>query len=191
MKGSVEQLHRLVAADFPKAEAAAHRAIQLDPRNADAYAGLGNVQRQRHKLLDAEQSFKRGLSLDPLNPQTLSFYSLLLDQTGRIKETVAMREQLRSLEPQVPAFNSGTARILSVAGDNARALAIAEALPSDRGVRALDIAEIYAAMGRFNEAADATLNMPRERLPPGAVETAARLLRMAPAPATRDHHSFG
>jgi TolB-like protein len=184
--GSVEELRRLINESLSKAEAAAQRAIQLDPRNADAHAALGFIQTDRRKPLAAEQSFKRALSLDPLNPETLQGYSILLAETGRIKQAVEMREQLRALEPLVPVFNTNTALTLLVAGDKAGALAIAEALPSDFSSRAIIIAGIYAEMSRYKEAADAILKIRSEVYPPRVVETAARLLRMAPAPATGD-----
>jgi tetratricopeptide (TPR) repeat protein len=180
-----------VDAVLPKAEAAARRAIQLDPRSADAYAGLGTVQGwTNQKLLDAEQSFKRALSLDPLNPDALHYYSQIIAATGRLKEALAMREQLRSLEPLVPVFSSVTDRILWAAGENDKALALAQALPSNNGQRASDIARTYAAMGRYEDAANAVLTAPRELFAPGAIETAARLLRAAPAPAPREEFPY-
>jgi adenylate cyclase len=182
-KGTVEQLRRLVAENLPKAEAAARRAIALDPRIPDAYTALGNVQRDRGQELDAEHSFKQALSLDPLNPENLHLYSQFLTQVGLIKEMVAIRERIRALDPLVPVYNNSTAVTLLTAGDNAQALSIAEALPLNNAQRALDMAAIYSAMKKYKQAADATLNAPHDLYPPGAIETAARLLRMAPAPA--------
>jgi len=187
---SVEALRRAANADLPKSEAAARRALQLDPRNADAYAGMGWGQTLRGHMLDAEQSFKHGLSLDPLNPDVLQWYSIFSTITGRFKEAVAMREQLRVIEPLVPTFNSNTARDLATAGQYAKALSIAQALPSDNTQRAADLASIYAAMKQYNEAADAALSAPRGKFPPGAPETAARLLRMAPAPAPQQNFPY-
>jgi TolB-like protein len=187
LHASVKEMRSVVDESFPKAEAAARRAIELDPRNADAYAALGQIQKGRTQLVGAEQSFKQALSLDPLNPETLHLYSEFLAETGRIKEAVAMREQLRSLEPLVPTFNDITVVLLLAAGDNTQGLAIAKALPSDFGPRADTIAAVYAAMKKYKEAADAMLDAPRDIYPPGAVETAARLLSMAPASAMQQN----
>jgi thioredoxin-like negative regulator of GroEL len=101
-----------------------------------------------------------------------------------------MREQLRALEPLVPVFNSITDAVLWVAGDNDKAFALAEALPSNNGNRATDIARIYAAMRRYKEAAEAARNAPRELLAPGAVEAAAQLLRAAPAHAPQQEFPY-
>jgi TolB-like protein len=183
LKGSAEELRNLVNESQPLAEAAARRAIQLDPRNAYAYAMLGSVQSNTGRLLDAEQSYKKALSLDPLHPQALQEYSTWLSGNGAIKQAVVVREQLRAVEPLLPAFNTPYARLLSLAGDNVRALAVAEGEPSDYHPRATLIAWIYSQMGRYKEAADALLKAHPELHAPGVIEAAKRLLRMAPSPA--------
>jgi TolB-like protein/Tfp pilus assembly protein PilF len=185
-KYSVDELLHIVDESQPRAEAAAHRAIELDPRNADAYTALGQVQTNHAQRPAAEQSFKQALSLDPLNPETLHLYSLFVAQAGHLKDAVAICEQLRSLDPLVPIYNNGISMILSVAGDQAQALAMAQALPANFGQRAWRIAMIYAAMKKYKEAADAILAAPRELYPIGTVDVASRLLRTAPAPA--DHN---
>ena len=185
LQGPSEDLRRVADAAFAKAEAAARNAIELDPRNADAHAALGNTRVTRGRLLEAEDLYKQALALDPVNPNALHWYSSLVAAVGRVKEAVAMRQQLRSLEPLVPIFNSSTDQILWVDGQNEAALAIANALPSDNILRARDLARIYASMGRYGEAADILLTTPAGTFAPGVVESAVRLLRMAPAPAPR------
>jgi TolB-like protein/Flp pilus assembly protein TadD len=185
--GSVGEMRRLVNSSLSKAEAAAKRAIQLDPRNADAYAALGSVQNDRRKPLEAEQSYMQALKLDPLDPETLQWYSILLGQSDRIQQAVAMQKQLRALEPLVPVFNVNAAITLLVAGDLTQALTIAETLPPDFSGRTLIVAGIYAEAGRYKDAADAILTLPRKDFPPEITQTAARLLRAAPAPATGDN----
>ena len=174
---SVETLRRASDSALAKSEAAAHRAIALDLRSAEAYAALGFVQELRAELLDAEKSYKQALSIDPLNPDALHDYSTFLAATGRVHEAVPIREQLRSIEPLVPVFTSVTDRILWASGDNAGALAVALALPADYDQRSPDLARIYAAMGRFTEAAQAIEGY---RLPERA-QAVTRLLRNAPA----------
>jgi len=185
--GSVGEMRHLVNGSLSKAEAAAKRAILLDPRNADAYAALGSVQNDRRKPLEAEQSFKQALKLDPLDPETLQWYSILLGQSGHIKQAVELQKQLRALEPLVPVFNVNAAVTLLIEGDKTQALTIAQALPPDFSGRAIIIAGIYAEEGRYKEAADAILKMPRKVYPSEIVQTAAQLLKTAPAPATGDN----
>lgn len=174
--GSVDRLRRASDSALAKSEAAAQRAIALDPRNTEAYSALGFVQELRAQLLDAEKSYKQALNIDPLNPDALHDYSAFLAATGRVHEAVSIREQLRTIDPLVPVFTSVTDRILWAAGDNAGALAVALALPTDNDLRPPDLARIYAAMGRFSEAAQAIAGY---RLPERA-EAVARLLRNAP-----------
>ena len=181
-QGSVEQLRRVSDAALTKAEAAARRAISLDPHSADGYVGLGSTQFNSTELLDAEGSFKEALALEPLNPDVLHWYSMFIAATGRLREALAMREQLRSLEPLVPVFNGITGRLLWADGQNDAALAIAMVLPSNR-TRALDLATIYASTGRYNEAAAALLSSPTAAAAPGATDIASRLLRAARGPA--------
>ena len=109
--GSVADKRRVVEAMLPKAEAAAQRAIQLDPKNADGYVTLAIVQSQRGKMLAAEQLFSKGLELDSNNPDALHQYSQWLAEVGRLKEAFAMRQRLLTLEP-LSLFNTGPPTVL-------------------------------------------------------------------------------
>ena len=181
--GSVEELRRIVDASLPRADAAARRAIQLDPKNADGYVALGSAQAVRGKLLLAEDLYKQSLALDPNNPDALHQYSFLLADVGRLKESLAMRQRLQALEPFVPVFNSNTARVMSLNGQTDAAIAMYKALPPGDVNGTSGLARIYAAMSHYSEAADALLGTPSGIYPPGMVEEAARLLRTAPAAA--------
>ena len=183
VNGSVEELRRIVEESLPKAEAAAQQAIRLDPTNADGYTALAFVQYFRGKFIQSEDLFKRALSLDPGNPEALQTYSAELMSVGRLKDSLALRQRLQALEPFVPVFNLFTAAILWLNGQNDAAIAMLKALPPNAAIPAYSLAEIYAAAGRYGEAADAILMTPSGFYLPGIVETAARLLRTAPAPA--------
>jgi tetratricopeptide (TPR) repeat protein len=187
-RGSVEWLRRAASAALPKAEAAARRAIKLDARNADAYAALGIVQGSRGKWFDSEQSLKRALNLDPLNPHVLSTYSAFLAITGQIKPAIAMREKLTELDPLVPPYNNFTARLLLTMGDTDKALTIAQTMPIGSAERASALMRIYAARKQYKEAAASIHSYPAGRVPPGNVALAERLLRTAPSPAP--HQDF-
>ncbi|HET7085482.1 MAG TPA: TIR domain-containing protein [Rhizomicrobium sp.] len=178
--GDPEALRRLAGTAVPKAEADARHAIALNPRSSGGYLALALVQWFRGQMLDAEQSFKQALSIDPQNSDTLHWYSGYLGTIGKINEAVAMRDQLYTLEPLVANFNMGTVRVLVTAGDNAKALAMALALPPTSATRALNLAEIYASLGRYKEAADA-LRENRVGASPERTEAARRILLAAPA----------
>src|SRR5262249_47014657 len=101
LTGTAAEFHSVVDEWFRKGEAAAQRAIQLDPGNADAYAALAQIQSVAGKFIPAEDLFKHALMLDPNNPDALLRYSDQLAAVGRLKDALAMIQRLRSLDPLV------------------------------------------------------------------------------------------
>jgi TolB-like protein/DNA-binding SARP family transcriptional activator len=166
----------------PKREAAARRAIELDPNLADGYRALGATELSRQKLLLSEDLMSEALALDPNNQDTLFSYGNLLVGVGRLKEALAVRRQLRAIEPYVPLYNSNLADSLWLDGQNDAALAILKEVPGRNGL--FESAGVYASMGRYGEAADAMLEISSMKGPPAVAtmaKEAARLLRTAPA----------
>ncbi len=181
LRASADEMHRAVEEFFPKADTAGQRAIQLDPNLADGYLSLARVQTGRGKWLLAEDNFSKAFALDPNNPDTLSSYSNMLANVGRFKEALALKQQLRALEPFVPTYNLDVAEVLWLNGQNDAAITILKELPLAGGK--VTLATIYAAMGRYSEAADVVLVTPpggAYPVTPETVKEAARLLRTAP-----------
>ena len=176
--GTAAEYRRVVDEFLPKAEAAARRAIELDPNFARGYAQLAGLQYSRGKALQADEYYSKALALDPTGSSFLQGRSEALGALGRPKEALALRRQLQSLEPFVPVLNDVTSAILWVNGRNDEAIAIAKALPPNRPNR---LAMIYASMGRYGEAADAVLEMRGGINSPSRLAEAAQLLRSAPA----------
>jgi TolB-like protein/DNA-binding SARP family transcriptional activator len=174
--GIVEELRTLVDASLPRAEEAARRAIQLDPSHADGYVSLGHVEDYRGRLLQAHELYSKALSLDPTNSEALALYGNLLASVGYLKEALVPRQQLQELDPFVPIFNAGMATLLWENGQTDAAIEMFKKLP----ISLPDLARVYAAQGRFGEAAESLLAMTPGRFRPGLVEEAARLLRSAP-----------
>jgi TolB-like protein/DNA-binding SARP family transcriptional activator len=191
--GSVSELRRIVDTSLPLTDTAARRAIQLDSQLPDGYLALGMAQEQRGKFLEAEELFSKALMLDTNNPDILHRYSLLMAEVGRVKEALAMKQQLRTLEPFVPVFNRDTAVLLWIDGQNEAALQLIQELPSRALARWLVLTRFYASMGRYSEAADALRQIPEGLFSAGMVEAAARLLRSAPktAPAPETQPPLG
>ncbi len=177
--GSVPETRRIVDASLPKSEAAARRAIQLDPNHADGYVSLGFEQADSGKLLPAEDALKHALALDPNNPDALHRYSMLLAQAGRLKEALSIRQQLQTLEPFDLGYDVNLARIQWLNGQDDAAIAIFRVLPPG----SVDLARIYAAAGRYAEVVDVVSKVPSSAYLPGIVESALRILRTAPAAA--------
>ncbi|HYK79416.1 MAG TPA: hypothetical protein VEU95_07295, partial [Micropepsaceae bacterium] len=134
----------------------------------------------------AEENYSKALALDPNNPDVLHSYSLMLAGVGRVKEALAMRQQLQTQEPFVPVFNGQTACLQWLNGQNDAAIATIKTLPpgaarSDIG-RA-DLARMYVAAGRYSEAADLLLETSSGDYSLETMKEAARILRAAPATA--------
>jgi adenylate cyclase len=166
----------------PKQDAAARRAIELDPNLAEGYLALGSAGLNRRNLLLREELISKALALDSDNQLALGIYGNLLAGVGRLKEALAARQRVRTLEPFVPASNSNLADSLWLDGQNDAALALLKDTPG--WIPRAETARIYASMGRYSEAADAEFEISSMSVPTGTAAIAtesARLLRMAPA----------
>jgi TolB-like protein/Flp pilus assembly protein TadD len=163
--------------DLPKAESAARKALALDANNSEAWMALGQLSSENKNFIQSEDAFKRALRLDPKNVPALHFYAHLLSGTGRLKEALELRRQTVVLDPLDPRLQANLAHVYALNGQYDAALGLK--------IRSLNIvAEVYAAQGRFTEAADTLLRIPPGFYPAGMVETAARALRAAPAQMT-------
>jgi eukaryotic-like serine/threonine-protein kinase len=85
---------------FPRARAAAERALDLDPKLADAHATTA-----LERLFwgwdwkAAGEAYDRAMALNPEQPIVLTMYSLYLSTCGRHDEALALALKARSLDP--------------------------------------------------------------------------------------------
>ena len=85
---------------YPKAQAAAKRALELDEKLAEAHASLAFVSyRYEWDWLAAEQHFKRAIQLKPDYATAYQWYSAYLAATGRHDEAIAQARRAHELEP--------------------------------------------------------------------------------------------
>ena len=164
-----------------KMETAARRAIELDPNSADALMMQATIEANRKKWALAEDLAVKAITFDPTNPYVLDTWANGLLMLGRVKEAVAMQRQLRELEPFIPVYAGNLGQALWLDGQTDAAIAIlSENLGRQGGGSGRDLAQIYASLGRYAEAADIL-----SRFPPAPMReiapTAAALLRSAPA----------
>ena len=178
---AVEDKRRLVNNWHPKAEAAARRAIELDPNLPEAYSALGLAMLARSRFIEAEDLFLKALALDPSYPEALHSYANLLGAVGRTENALATRRKLMSLEPIVLIYQSGIRDLLWINGETETVISnlVVNRSPSDLTY----LAKIYFAQGRRAEAADALSAIPPQDYPEGMLNNAVRLLR-ASAPDT-------
>ena len=177
---SLPEMRRVVADTQPKAEAAAQRAIALDPSLAEGHLALSRVYAARGNFLMADELRRKALALDPNHPDALQAHSNWLATAGRLKDALGYKQHLWSLEPLIPGYNIDLAEFFWVDGQTDRAIAILK--EGSLGNAKIDLATIYASQGQYNEAAEVLLAMPAgpAQPPREALEQAASLLRTAP-----------
>ncbi|MCL7982641.1 MAG: FlgO family outer membrane protein [marine benthic group bacterium] len=80
-------------------EAAAVRALELDPSVAGAEIALGNVFRDRWEWEEAEVHYLRALDIDPDNAEAHQQYAEMLAATGRGDEALRSARRAVALDP--------------------------------------------------------------------------------------------
>ena len=171
-----EEARRLQDVYLPKAEAAARKAIALDANSADAFGALGGSLDERHNWIQARDTFGQALKLDPNNLIVLSAFAHHLSAAGHLRESLVVWQRLTKLDPLDRRLKINVARTLALNDQYDAAVAIY----LKAGNAYVDLASVYAAQGRFQEAADQLLRVPTGTHPVGMVESASRLLRSAP-----------
>ena len=92
---------------FPKAEAAARKALELDSTLAEAHVPLGYSQLvYERNLPEARKEFERALQLRPEYATAHQFYGYYLTAVGRLDDAIAERKKALELDPISPLLNS-------------------------------------------------------------------------------------
>ena len=84
---------------LPRANAAALKAIEIDPQSAEAHASLALVLHHRLDWPGAEREFKRALQLDPHYANAHHWYGDYLSIKGRHDEALLEAKQALELDP--------------------------------------------------------------------------------------------
>ena len=104
-------------ASYPKAEAAANRALAINPNLAEAHTSLAFVTYRYHlKWAEAEQHFKQAIALNPNYATAHQWYSSYLAALGRLDESVSEARTAHELEPFSLTIYSDYVRSLYYAG---------------------------------------------------------------------------
>ena len=109
---------------FPKAKAAAERAIAIDPTLSEAHTAMGNTLTSYDwNWTAAEGSFKRALELDPNSASAHYRYATeYLISIGKTNEAVAEVERALEMEPLDPNMVANLGRVYLYDGQSDRAL---------------------------------------------------------------------
>jgi tetratricopeptide (TPR) repeat protein len=90
----------LEARDYAKAEEVLSRAGQRFPDEIAIPFQLGAVLEEQHRYDEAEQAFRRALSIDPLHAPTLNYLGYMLADRGqRLDEAVGLLKQAVDQDP--------------------------------------------------------------------------------------------
>lgn len=85
---------------FPKAKAAAMKALELDEGSAEAHVSLGTVRTfYDWDWTGSEREFRRALELQPNYSTAHHWYAHYLVQVGRVDEAVGEMKRARELDP--------------------------------------------------------------------------------------------
>ena len=140
---------------YPKAEAAAVKALEIDDKLAEAHIALANVRVWHKWAKAAEPEFKRGLELNPNYSTGHQWYSIYLSVVGRHDEAILEMEKAKELDPFSIIINTelGCPYLYSRRYDRAIEY-FTEALEVDSNFpfAHFALAEAYDRTGRFNEA---------------------------------------
>jgi len=139
-----------------RAEAAAAKALALDPSLAEAHNALGIVRfLLEWKWAEAERSFQRALELNPGLAQARSWYGLELVALGRLEEATKQVQTALELDPFEPIYSQLLGVLYHFAGDDERAFAQLEEtlvrFPVTAGAASRTaIADTYQTLGMMN-----------------------------------------
>ncbi len=110
---------------YPRAKAAAERAIALDDSLAEAHNALAFVDFYwSWDAPGAEYEFQRAIALDPNAVVAHHWYATFLMALGRSQEALAEIEKARKLDPQSSAILADKGLILYLAGQTSQAIAL-------------------------------------------------------------------
>jgi DNA-binding winged helix-turn-helix (wHTH) protein/TolB-like protein/Tfp pilus assembly protein PilF len=149
---------------FALANAAATRALRIDPQSADALLARGRyLQLHEWNWRESEAALRRAIAINPSLADAHYGLGHLLVNTGRFREGLAEARQARELDPLSPLINALDAGFLSAAGDpQAADRQVARTLEIEpgfwiallvRGGLALDRGDVAGAVADYSQSA--------------------------------------
>jgi serine/threonine protein kinase/Flp pilus assembly protein TadD len=143
---------------YPRAKAAAEKALAIDDRLAEAHASLGRV--KLHYDWDfngSEMELRRALELNPRYATALEWYALFLMSMGRFDEAIAEAKRALESEPLSLIINAVLGAVYCFAGKFSESIEqFRKAIEIDPNFALTYLFEAGAleAMGRMEEAVE-------------------------------------
>lgn len=104
---------------LPLAEAAAKRALELDPRLGEVHATLGHVRDRQWRWREAEEEFRKAIAMRPGHASAHHWYGLMLLTLGRDADALRELETAQKLDPLSPIITMAMGVGRYVTGDRA------------------------------------------------------------------------
>jgi serine/threonine protein kinase/Tfp pilus assembly protein PilF len=137
---------------FRNAKAAASRALELDPKLAEAYTSMAFVTMGYDwDWVTAENNFKRAIEICSGHANAHHWYALLLAALGRLEEAFAEIEKARQLDPLSLPINTNVGWILALSRRYEEAVEQLQKtidLDSSFGLAHRRLGQVYEHMGR-------------------------------------------
>jgi TolB-like protein/Tfp pilus assembly protein PilF len=144
---------------YPRAKAAADKAIELDDTLAEAHLGAGMYKLYyEYDWAGAESAFARALELNPSLADAWYHWAWQLELFGRDKEAIAAGIKTVELSPLSPFYISWLGEQYRDAGDYEKAIEMSESvlrLYPEYPVAWLVLGTTYGEQDRFEEAIEA------------------------------------
>lgn len=141
---------------WPRARAAADRALRLDPTLAEGFAALADVKLYYEWDWEgAEQAFLRANELNPNLAMNHYHYAWFLAETGHMDEAIIEHKRAQELDPLTPLHTSWLGGLYWIDGDFEKAIAELQKVfdfDPDNRLATWILALVYADAGRYDEA---------------------------------------
>jgi TolB-like protein/Flp pilus assembly protein TadD len=152
----LEQITGLPASEsLPKARAAADRALEIDSSSAEAHTSSAKVYEYLWRWSEAEEEYRRSISLNPNYPRAHQWFALFLRSTGRFDEAMSEIKRAQELDPLSPIIGANAAFAYLIRGEFEAAIEqdrkVIELEPSF-WVPHVDTGWAYLKLRRFDEA---------------------------------------
>src|SRR6266852_5605292 len=142
---------------YPKAEAAALKALALDEELPEAHAALGYIKMTQWDWLTTEKECKRAIALSPSYALAHSWYGVLLLRMARFEEAAAEFTQALQLDPASVAYIGNLGWTFCLSGQYDRGVALLEEdlrMAPDLPYAHLLLAGCYLRMKTYRQAID-------------------------------------
>jgi tetratricopeptide (TPR) repeat protein len=134
---------------FPRALAAARKAVELDDSLADAHSSLAFAEMYGSwEFADAEKEFRRAIELNPGDPQVRRWYANAFGVNGRFAEALEQMEKAQELDPSSRATLADKGYLLYNAGETQKGIETLKEV--ERSAPEFRSPHVYLMQIRFN-----------------------------------------